>query len=62
MVYAFIILLAAGIFLFAAFRKPSTSSDAVDHHSDDDMQTFNHVRARTDDVYASAWGKDNSDD
>ncbi|MEC4339844.1 MULTISPECIES: hypothetical protein [Stenotrophomonas] len=57
MTYAFIILLVAGIFLYVAFRKPAPVQD--EPIADDDMSTFNPVRATYDHVYAKAWGVNN---
>lgn len=57
MTYAFIILLAAGIFLYVAFRK--VGPDQAASNADDDMETYDPARAQYDDVYAKAWGTNN---
>lgn len=57
MIYAFIILLVAGIFLYVAFCRPAPVQE--EPLADNDMSRFNPVRATYDDVYAKAWGVKN---
>ena len=60
MAYVFIILLAAGIFLYVAFRGSSTPRQGSDQ--EDDMETYNPVRGARDDTYARAGGTKNGVD
>jgi hypothetical protein len=55
MTYAFIILLVAGIFLYAVFRKPSGVSGAESEDTKDDMLFYDPQRAALDDQYAQHW-------
>lgn len=56
-----LILGVAAFFLYVAFSKRDDAVSPSDSEPDD-MEIYNPVRGQIDDVYARAWGQDNTDE